>query len=351
MGVGPLNTCIRQYTAVDPQRLLTSSAHDDLGLMSELERQQPVQAPHRHRFSACAVGTEWNTALQSKETLLPVYNEKHTEHSRSSYNGHDSHGPLGSRLWSTIRVVAALVLICLGVQMLGLNAYEHYSSPGPSDADRFHQIQTKCHQQRIGVEDYMTRLYKLQETLNELAHQDDGRRQIWMSEPSPTSSYFTAISTTEWMLSERPFLFLMQSSSQEKEQEKQNTTLTVLTPQFELDRASILPFLGHGLPEDATFESANMILNVRFVSWPEASSPYTVLSDHLLQENNEPLRIHLDSDVRTLVSAGMVKDLVARQRHDDLVGLADPSVQKLRQVKSQQEIDLIQCSNQVGDAL
>ncbi|WVW85385.1 hypothetical protein I302_107423 [Kwoniella bestiolae CBS 10118] len=157
---------------------------------------------------------------------------------------------------------------------------------------------------------YATRLDKLSSILQ--------NGVAWISEPSPSTSYFTAFSPSSWHLSERPFLIAIHNSS-----------ITILTPSFETLRASLVV---NDLPLEVREK-------VEWVEWREDESPYSVLSSYLAQRGVGGFM--LDDGVRQFVGRGLKRDMKAENKG----GLED-EIRGLRERKEGWEVGLMRCANQ-----
>ncbi|KAG7097260.1 hypothetical protein E1B28_004626 [Marasmius oreades] len=144
----------------------------------------------------------------------------------------------------------------------------------------------------------------------------------YIAEPGASALYFTNVTTTQWKLTERPLLLII---SPEVNAGSVLPKLTILAPQFEKSRASILP-----IPFD----------NIQFILWPEEQDPYQVLVDSIdLPEGS----IYIDSATRFFIVDGLQKAYEKGQ-----VLTAPPEVTKLRERKSSHEIDIMRCANEAN---
>ncbi|WVQ68481.1 uncharacterized protein L199_006689 [Kwoniella botswanensis] len=141
---------------------------------------------------------------------------------------------------------------------------------------------------------------------------------VWISEPSPSTEYYTSFSKDKWFLSERPFLISII-----------NSQIVILTPAFEALRASLIV---KELPEEVRDK-------VQWVEWREDQSPYAVLSTYLAKRGVE--RFVLDDGVREFIGRGL------RKKMDEVTGSGlEDKVREVRERKGDWEIGLLRCSNQ-----
>ncbi|WWC93363.1 hypothetical protein V866_000197 [Kwoniella sp. B9012] len=141
---------------------------------------------------------------------------------------------------------------------------------------------------------------------------------VWISEPSPSTEYYTSFSKDKWFLSERPFLISII-----------NSQIIILTPSFEALRASLIV---QNLPEEVRGK-------VEWVEWREDQSPYAVLSTYFEDRGVE--RFVLDDGVREFIGRGL------REKMDEVTGSElEYKVREVRERKGDWEIGLLRCSNQ-----
>lgn len=179
---------------------------------------------------------------------------------------------------------------------------------------------------------------------------DGGDQDVWLAEPGASAVYYTNIGSGNWSLSERTFLVVVKAapSFSGADTAVSSPRLSILTPRFELDRAKLLrvPGLeGHGA--------------VSYVDWAEDASPFEALLDHLdlidaaadagVKASPRRSRIHLDPAVRTFIGSGIRKALTARGYTDEqvVVDVATRNVLAIRERKSEREIELLRCANEV----
>ncbi|KAK6910888.1 hypothetical protein I204_03078 [Kwoniella mangroviensis CBS 8886] len=140
----------------------------------------------------------------------------------------------------------------------------------------------------------------------------------WISEPSPSTEYYTSFSKDRWFLSERPFLISIV-----------NSQIVILTPAFEALRASLIV---KQLPVEVRDK-------VQWVEWREDQSPYAVLSTYLAKRGVG--RFVLDDGVREFIGRGL------REKIGEIVGSGlEDRVREVRERKGDWEIGLLKCANQ-----
>jgi hypothetical protein len=306
-------------------------------------------------------------ASTDKEFLLPLFDNGDRSRQKSPF-------PFSSSSWaSTLKTTLIGLVFLLGVLQFLLNnplystsSTRKQSSVFQRQEREFARIAERCYGlPGITAPTYLDRLDSLQKTLNKLKEQDEGRRQIWMSEPSATSAYFTSISKSEWSLSERPFLFMVESSHEGDS----GANLKIFTPHFEEDRARILPLFGIPAKQPLaawmlerkqsaveTVVKGDSTYTIEYIAWQEDESPYAVLAQHIesssgLSEEDfksETVQIHLDPGVRAFVSSGIAHEFDSRKHYGVYLDVADPKISSLRERKSAEEIELLECANHVS---
>lgn len=185
-----------------------------------------------------------------------------------------------------------------------------YSSSNPA----FHLANHCESSQPINSSEFHVRQQKLAETLYSL------NASAYIVEPGASAQYFGNISTASWKLSERPLLLIVTPVIVD-EQVKAN--ISILTPYFEATRAKLLP-----VPFDG----------VRYIEWTEDANPYEIAAATLPSEGN----VFLDDASRLFIFDGFRKAFPHAT-----VSPAPPEVKELRQRKSEAEIELLKCANEV----
>lgn len=150
----------------------------------------------------------------------------------------------------------------------------------------------------------------------------DNGASAYIAEPGANAQYFGNISEATWHLSERPLLLII---SPILEEASIVAKVTVITPAFEETRARLLPVPG---------------IDVSFVSWAEDEDPYIVALSTLELEPGKP--IYVDGMMRYFIVDGLQKAAPGVR-----VMSAPLEVTQLRARKSQAELDLLRCANEV----
>ncbi|CAK5264703.1 unnamed protein product, partial [Mycena citricolor] len=219
----------------------------------------------------------------------------------------------GSR-WVKLARASLVLLLCI------LFALTHFFQSTPRHVRvparlRDVEIADHCaHLSPIGADEFLARRDALAQTLRDL------NASMYVAEPGASSLFYGNISKSNWGLSERPLLLLV---TPEEVDGRVRGKLSVLTPAFEAPRAKMLP-----LPSS----------DVTFVSWAEEANPYlhalAVLSD-------TPGSIYVDASIRTFIVDGL------RAAHPDSdVHSAPYEIRRLRERKSDAELELMKCANE-----
>lgn len=169
--------------------------------------------------------------------------------------------------------------------------------------------------QPITAEEFHERQQRLASTLHHL------NASAFIAEPGASAHYFGNISATAWKLSERPLLLIITPVLVNDTQIE--AKVSILTPQFEATRAKMLP-----IPHDS----------VEYIEWPEERNPYEVAVSALTIED----KAYLDESARLFIFNGFQKAL-----SNVSVAPSAPEIQELRQRKSDTEIELLKCANEV----
>jgi Xaa-Pro aminopeptidase len=178
---------------------------------------------------------------------------------------------------------------------------------------------------------YTDRLSRL---VSALKVADGADPAIWIAEPGPSTSYFLgAFASSDWHMSERPFLIGIRPATD-------GTTphITLLTPEFERLRAQLKQ-----IPE-----SVNKY--VEWVSWQESESPYEVFIEHTGKQGGAVM----DPMVRSFIVNGLLD--AANETHygetritDSPYSDVEKAVALIRERKDEREVGLLRCANQVGN--
>jgi Xaa-Pro aminopeptidase len=159
----------------------------------------------------------------------------------------------------------------------------------------------------------------------------------YIAEPGPNALYFANLSLSQWWLSERPFLLMI--TPLVRESQSGNETMpfiaphvSIITPQFESSRARLLQVPTSG--------------NVSFVEWAESENPYEAVLSVLQKARQAPerRRIFVDEDIRYFLVDGL------KHTAPDFTLESSPAqIRSLRERKSQAELSLLRCANEVRD--
>ena len=169
----------------------------------------------------------------------------------------------------------------------------------------------------ITASEFYKRQHALAETLHSLG------ASAYVAEPGANAHFFTNVSSSRWHLSERPFLLVI--APEVVSDKKVKPRISVITPRFEATRAHLL-----SIPAKE---------NVSFFEWDEDSSPYlTAIS--ALGTNGE--KIYVDGDIRKFIADGLAGVLPENE-----VLTAPLEVKSLRERKSDSEIEILRCANEV----
>ena len=244
----------------------------------------------------------------------------------------------------------------------------------------------------IPIQSYINRRKTLSQILNSNSNskhtisKSNQINDIFITEPNPTSSYYTKIDQFNWNLSER--VFLIGITSRLNQDGVIETLVMVLTPRFEADRARLLVIPGllndgsvvgggdegggeGGGGERGTNES------LVFVEWEESESPIEVFVRYLSQlsspiphdnavetetetetetktktKTKTKRTIHIDPYTRSFIFDSFnqviqMKSSTSKEKVDWDVKIASGDV-LVRERKSEEEIELLRCANQVS---
>lgn len=172
------------------------------------------------------------------------------------------------------------------------------------------------HTRPIPESEFIERQYKLAHALHAL------KASAYVAEPGASAQFFGNISGSSWNLSERPLLLMVSPIIQAGEVVPK---VIVLTPSFEEARAKLLTIPG---------------VNVTYVSWEEDEDPYAVGFRAL--PGSAATRIYVDGMVRHFIVDGFQKIAPGVR-----VTSAPLEITSLRARKSQAELALLQCVNEV----
>ncbi|EGN96078.1 hypothetical protein SERLA73DRAFT_76078 [Serpula lacrymans var. lacrymans S7.3] len=148
----------------------------------------------------------------------------------------------------------------------------------------------------------------------------DNNIVAYIAEPGANALFFGNISGSSWGLSERPLLLMVSPVLKHGEVEAK---ITILTPAFEETRARLLTIPGSG---------------VTYAAWPEDANPYSIAIQSLPEIGN----IYVDENIRHFIVDGLQQAVLGIQ-----VTSAPAEIVQLRERKSQTELELMKCANEV----
>lgn len=196
-----------------------------------------------------------------------------------------------------------------------------------------HHLRSHCaHIPAISTSEFQDRQARLSAVLS------SSGLSAYIAEPGPSAQYFANISSNAWHTSERPLLLVIQPPAPRlSEASRQSTApssprILLLTPKFETSRAKqlVIPSAkAHGL---------------EFIEWAEDEDPYQVLYEHVFQPGSGKLgsrKVVMDGQTRLFVAQGL-------SRAGFVSGPEVPDdVAQLRERKSDAELDIMKCVNEV----
>lgn len=141
----------------------------------------------------------------------------------------------------------------------------------------------------------------------------------YISEPSPTSLYFFNVTSTQWHLSERPFLFVVVPFTHPNG--AVSAQLSVIVPSFEKTRAQ----------EQLSIAGEN----IKWLPWEESEDAYAQVGD-------VSGRIVVDEAMRVGVMAELQRAIGRGE-----IGVATKEVRSIRERKTNEELALLKCANEV----
>ncbi|KAI0673059.1 peptidase M24 [Trametes maxima] len=188
---------------------------------------------------------------------------------------------------------------------------------GSSTPD-FSYLASHCsHISPIPSRSFIERQDSLARTLHSL------NASAYIAEPGASAGYFANLSSSHWGLSERPLLLIVQPSTDRLGNIQAN--ISILTPAFEETRAKLLP-----IPSAA---------EVTYAAWPEDYSPFSQALS--LIPTLAGATIYVDGNVRTFIADGLQSAAPKAT-----ISAAPVEVRRLRERKSQEEIDILKCVNE-----
>lgn len=152
----------------------------------------------------------------------------------------------------------------------------------------------------------------------------------FIAEPGSTGQYFANVSLQEWRLSERPLLLVIAPVFEvESDVASFEPQIIILTPKFEASRARLRLVVPSKRP-------------VEFVEWAEDEDPYSKLSRYFtnVHDRNISRTAILYNQMRLFVADGLSAAGWTR-------GHGQPLVSKIRESKTEEEIKIMKCANEV----
>ncbi|PVF98193.1 Creatinase/aminopeptidase [Serendipita vermifera] len=195
--------------------------------------------------------------------------------------------------------------------------------------ERFLELADRC---RSVEPIHDSEFHDRQTALAKLLH--DSGASAYIAEPGPNALYFANISTSQWYLSERPFLLVITPVEVDNSMETSASTkieakVSILTPLFEASRAKLL-----------NIPTRN---EINFIKWEEDANPYhTLLSALDISGNPTHNKVFVDPESRFLVVEG-----IRQANHHILVEGPPKEILALRERKSSAEMTLLRCANEV----
>ncbi|KAI0692403.1 peptidase M24, structural domain-containing protein [Cytidiella melzeri] len=188
----------------------------------------------------------------------------------------------------------------------------------------FSALKTHCeHIRPIHTNSYIERQDRLAQTLHSLG------AAAYIAEPGASAAYYANLSSSLWHLSERPLLLLITPT---EENGTITGNVTILTPLFEATRAKLLP-----IPSDN---------EIAFPEWAEDVNPYQIAVSAIPQLQSlsgTPGKIFVDGYMRNFVVDGLLE----AAGENALVTSAPVEIKRLRERKSEEELEIMKCANEV----
>jgi Xaa-Pro aminopeptidase len=156
--------------------------------------------------------------------------------------------------------------------------------------------------------------------------------EAYVAEPGAQTQYFANFSNTNWKLSERPLLLIV-TPHQTGKDGNIVAKVSLLTPKFEAPRAKLL----------------TMPSTPEYVEWAEEQDPYSVAVEALgLKSASNPLntgrKLFIDNSARHFLYDGFQNALTGT----NLTVTSSPKeINRLRESKSDAEIEIMKCVNEV----
>ncbi|KAF7359337.1 Peptidase-M24 domain-containing protein [Mycena sanguinolenta] len=166
----------------------------------------------------------------------------------------------------------------------------------------------------INATEFRARQNSLAKTLVQL------NASAYIAEPGSNSLFYGNFSQSNWGLSERPLLLIV---TPKHNGDSIEAKVSILTPVFEAPRAKMLPISSK---------------DVTFIEWAEESNPY----EHAMSILSETTpSVYVDEQIRHFIVDGLQE-----ARPFATVSSAPYEIKRLRERKSNAEIELMKCVNE-----
>ncbi|CCL99336.1 uncharacterized protein FIBRA_01354 [Fibroporia radiculosa] len=242
------------------------------------------------------------------EKTLPVVSPAHD--SRINKHAHRS-----SRLIVVCIVIQVAILV---YRLTGPPKSFSRILPAQSEPDFSHLADHCAHVSPITASSFLDRQQSLAQTLHAL------NISAYVAEPGPSAGYFANLSSSQWGLSERPLLLIV--SPKADAEDNIRAQVSILTPAFEVTRAKLL-----SIPTPSDIE---------YVSWPEDVDPFSTAVSAISSLSGNTIVV--DGMVRSFISDGLKK-----AAPNSRIALAPVEIRRLRERKSEQELEIMKCVNEV----
>lgn len=240
---------------------------------------------------------------------------------------------ISSKQRSTLQKYLIFLLLCLSITIcyvsfgfgFGFGRPSRYLPTIPKVANRAPKHPCVSTTKPISGSTYISRQNQLAQILHDLG------AEAYIAEPGAQTQYFANFSATNWKLSERPLLLIV--THQTGKDDSIVAKVSLLTPKFEASRAKLLAM--PSIPE--------------YVEWAEEQDPYTVAVEALGLKSASNLRstekkIFIDNSARHFLYDGFQRALIGT----NLTTTSAPKeINQLRERKSDAEIEILKCVNEV----
>lgn len=164
--------------------------------------------------------------------------------------------------------------------------------------------------------------FERQQSLAEVMHNLGA--SAYIAEPGANAHFYANVSSSRWHLSERPFLLII--APEVVSDSKIKPRISIITPKFESTRAHLLP-----IPAKE---------NISYFEWAEDSSPYLTAVSGFASNGG---KIFVDGEIRKFIVDG-IADVSPKNE----VLSAPLEIRSLRERKSDAEIEILRCVNEVN---